>query len=165
MAHTQRKRTRGAPRAEDQRWAELADLTLIVAREIAVRRYTDPRAQHLTQSEGTVMRYLQGAPDAAPSQIAAATGLQRTNLSTVLKALEKKGLIERHASPGDARGVRVHLTQAGRTNYTIVRHEWAEAVHAAANDDTTNLDAALALLTTVKDGLTKMRPTNRGTSR
>jgi hypothetical protein len=52
----------------------------------------------------------------------------------------------------------VHLTESGRTNYTIVRREWGEAVRAAADSHTTNLDAALALLTTVKEGLTKMRP-------
>jgi DNA-binding MarR family transcriptional regulator len=156
MART--KRARAARQTEDERWAELADLALIVAREIQFRGYTDPRAQRLTQSEGMVMRYLQGDPDAAPSRIAAATGLQRTNLSTVLGSLVKKGLIERHTSPDDARGVRVQLTRRGRTNYTTVRSEWAAAVCAAAGGDTTNLDAALALLTTIKTGLTTLRP-------
>ncbi|WP_405864415.1 hypothetical protein [Streptomyces sp. NBC_00005] len=33
-----------------------------------------------------VMRYLKGDPEAPPSRIAAATGLQRTNLSTILRS-------------------------------------------------------------------------------
>ena len=157
MAATRTKRARTA-RHTDERWAELADLALVIAREIQFRGYTDPRAERLTQSEGVVMRYLQGAPDAAPSRIAAATGLQRTNLSTVLRALEKKGLIERRASTDDARGVQVHLTERGRTNYSIVRREWGDAVSRAADGDTTSLDATLALLTTIKTGLTTTRP-------
>jgi DNA-binding MarR family transcriptional regulator len=131
-----------------------------MAREIQFRGYRDPRAQRLTQSEGMVMRYLQGDPDAPPSRIAAATGLQRTNLSTVLRELAKKGLVERRASPDDARGVRVRLTERGRTNYAIVRAEWGAAVRAAAGGATTHLDETLALLTTIKTGLTSTRPSS-----
>jgi DNA-binding MarR family transcriptional regulator len=144
---------------DEQGWADLADLVLIISREIQFRGYTDERAVSLTPSEGMVMRYLlQGHPEAPPSRIATATGLQRTNLSTVLRGLEQKGLVERHARPGDGRGVTVHLTDRGRSNYALVRHEWAAAVSAAAGGDTTNLDAALTLLTAVKDGLARTRP-------
>ena len=55
--------------------------------------------------------YLQGRPSAPPSVIAATTGLQRTNLSTILRSLEQKGLIERGASPDDGRGVTVRATR------------------------------------------------------
>ncbi|KKD01853.1 MarR family transcriptional regulator, partial [Streptomyces sp. WM6386] len=48
----------------EQRWAELADLVLIISREIQFRRYTDERAVHLSQSEGMVMRYLKSDPAA-----------------------------------------------------------------------------------------------------
>jgi DNA-binding MarR family transcriptional regulator len=154
MAATRRRR--GSP--ANQRWEELADLVLVIAREIQFRGYTDPRAQRLTQSEGMVMRYLQGDPDAAPSAIALATGLQRTNLSTVLRALEQKGLIERKTSREDARGVRVHLTDRGKMNYSVVRREWGTAVSAAAQNDSSNLEEALALLTTIRTGLTQTRP-------
>ena len=159
MPATRAKRSRAPRPTADDRWAELADLALVISREIQYRGYTSPQARRLTQSEGMVMRYLQGDPDAAPSQIAAATGLQRTNLSAVLKALEKKGLVERHSGrTDDARGVQVHLTDAGRANYTTVRGEWGHTVRAAADGDTTNLDAAVTLLTTIRNGLTRMRP-------
>ncbi|MFI7131082.1 MarR family winged helix-turn-helix transcriptional regulator [Nonomuraea sp. NPDC050153] len=136
----------------------MADLVLIIAREIQFRGYTDERAVQLSQSEGMVMRHLQGDPAASPSRIAAATGLQRTNLSAVLRGLESKGLIERRISPDDRRGVTVHLTERGRTNYTLVRQEWATAVSAAAGHDTRDLDAALTLLRTVEAGLVATRP-------
>lgn len=144
--------------ADEQRWADLADLALIISREIQYRGYTDERALSLTQSEGIVMRYLLQSEPAAPSQIATATGLQRTNLSTTLRGLEHKGLIQRQANPSDGRGVTVCPTESGRSNYALVRHEWATAVATAAGHDTTHLDAALTLLTAVKDGLIKTRP-------
>ncbi|MEV0935782.1 MarR family transcriptional regulator [Streptomyces phaeochromogenes] len=147
----------------EQRWAELADLVLIISREVQFRGYADERAIPLSPSEGMVMRYLQREPHAPPSRIADATGLQRTNLSTVLGGLERKGLVERRTDPGDGRGVTVHATELGRTNYALVRREWATAVSDAANHDTTHLDAALALLTAVETGLTRTRPRNRAT--
>lgn len=142
----------------DERWAELADLALVISREIQFRGYTDERAVPLSPSEGMVMRHLQQDDAAMPSRIAAATGLQRTNLSTVLRGLEHKGLVERRARPEDGRGVRVHLTERGRANYTLVRREWAAEVSAAARHDVTDLAATLALLRTVASGLTGTRP-------
>lgn len=144
-------------RRDDDRWADLADLALIIAREIQFRGYTDERAVSLSPSEGMVMRHLLGDPAAPPSRIAAATGLQRTNLSTVLRGLEAKGLIERHTCPDDRRGVTVHVTDHGRANYELVRQEWATAVAEAAAHDTGNLDAALTLLGAVETGLVAAR--------
>jgi len=40
----------------------------------------------------------------------------------------------------------------------VVRREWGAAVCGAASGDTTNIDAALALFTTIENGLTTMRP-------
>ncbi|MDQ1049639.1 MarR family winged helix-turn-helix transcriptional regulator [Streptomyces sp. V4I2] len=148
---------------DGRRWAELADLVLIISREIQFRGYSDERAVPLSPSEGMVMRYLHREPAAPPSRIAEATGLQRTNLSTVLGGLERKGLIERRADPGDGRGVTVHTTERGRINYALVRREWAAAVSAAADHDTEHLDAALTLLAAVEAGLARTRPRTRAT--
>lgn len=143
---------------DEQRWADLADLALIISRELQYRGYSDEKALSLTQSEGIVMRCLiQGEP-AAPSQIAAATGLQRTNLSTTLRGLEHKGLVQRQADPADGRGVTVSPTEQGRDNYALVRREWAGAVSEAAARDTTHLDAAITLLGAIRDGLVNARP-------
>lgn len=147
-----------ASKAPPVRWADLADLILIIAREIQFRGYSDDRALSLTQSEGMVMRHLVAQVSATPSQIAAATGLQRTNVSPVLRDLEGKGLIERHVDPEDRRGVSVHRTRRGADNYALVRKEWGAAVSAAAGGDTSKLDDALALLRAIETGLTSTRP-------
>jgi DNA-binding MarR family transcriptional regulator len=153
----QRKEPRLGSAAEES-WADLADLALIISRELQYRGYTDTRAVGLTQSEGIVMRYLLQGDPAAPSQIAAATGIQRTNLSTTLRGLEQKGLIHRQRNQGDGRTVTVSPTHRGRSNYALVRHEWATAISDAAGRDDTHLDAALILLATIKDGLVTTRP-------
>jgi len=163
MTATRRTDTEPAPPPDsDPRWADLADLVLVLAREIQFRGYRDPGAVPLTQSEGMVMRYLQDHPGTAPSQIADATGLQRTNISAVLRGLERKGLTERRSTPDDLRRATIHATEQGKRNYALVRQEWAAAVSAAAGRDTTGLDDALALLRTIGTSLTASRPAEPG---
>jgi DNA-binding MarR family transcriptional regulator len=157
VTKNQRGRRTLAP-VDGRRWADLADLALIISREIQYRGYIDDRALSLTQSEGMVMRYLLQVDSAAPSQIAVATGLQRTNLSATLRGLERQGLVHRQTNTDDRRGVTVSPTDLGRSNYALVRQEWATAVATAAGHDATHLDAALKLLNAVKDGLTAARP-------
>jgi DNA-binding MarR family transcriptional regulator len=142
--------------ATEEQWAEFADHVLEIAREIQVRDYTSPEAVSLTPSEGTVMRYLFPHPGALPSQVAFATGLQRSNLSTVLRGLEEKGLIERIADPRDGRAVRIHPTPKAIRNYATVRREWASAVAAAAGGDP-DVEAVLPLLASVRAGLVRER--------
>jgi DNA-binding MarR family transcriptional regulator len=151
-------RRRGQAPSRDERWAELADLVLVIAREIQFRGYHDERAVPLSQSEGMVMRYLNENGDASPSRIAAATGLQRTNLSTVLRGLEQKGLIDRQAHPADGRSVTVVTTTRGRDNYRLVRREWAAQILEAAGTKPTGLDTALELLRAIEVGLVTTRP-------
>jgi DNA-binding MarR family transcriptional regulator len=146
--------------ATEEQWAELADHVLEIAREIQFRGYTSPEAVSLTPSEGAVMRHLFPHPGALPSQLAVATGLQRSNLSTVLRGLEEKGLIERVADPEDGRSVRIHPTEKAVRNYAIVRREWASAVAAAVDRDS-GIEAALALLASVRAGLVRERQSRR----
>jgi DNA-binding MarR family transcriptional regulator len=147
-------RRRKGPTEEE--WAELADHVLEIAREIQVREYTSPEAVSLTPSEGTVMRQLFRHPGALPSQVAFATGLQRSNLSTVLRGLEAKGLIERIADPEDGRSVHLRPTSKAVRNYEIVRREWASAVAAAVDGDA-DMGAVLPLLADVRAGLVRDR--------
>jgi DNA-binding MarR family transcriptional regulator len=142
--------------ADEEQWADFADHVLEIAREIQFRGYTSPEAVSLTPSEGTVMRYLFPHPGALPSQVAFATGLQRSNLSVVLRGLEEKGLIERVADPEDGRWVRIHPTAEAIRNYALVRREWASAVATAAEGDPA-VETALPLLAKVRAGLVRLR--------
>jgi DNA-binding MarR family transcriptional regulator len=143
-------------RADEEQWADFADHVLEIAREIQVRGYASPEAVSLTPSEGTVMRYLFSHPGALPSEVASATGLQRSNLSAVLRGLEEKGLIERVADPDDGRWVRIHPTPRAIRNYELVRREWGSAVAEAAEGDPA-VKTALPLLAKVRAGLVRRR--------
>jgi DNA-binding MarR family transcriptional regulator len=145
-----------------EQWAELADRVLVIAREIQFRGYEEAGAVPLTASEGMVMRYMQDHRLSAPNQIAAAVGLQRSNLSTLLRGLEGKGLIERRVSADDRRGVAVRLTEQGTRNYLLARREWASAVARAAANDARGLNTALRLLEAIKAGLVASRPQKPG---
>jgi DNA-binding MarR family transcriptional regulator len=140
---------------EDQ-WAQFADHVLEIAREIQFRRYTSPEAVSLTPSEGTVMRYLFPHPGVLASEVALATGLQRSNLSAVLRGLEEKGLIERVPDPEDGRWVRIHPTSKAIRNYELVRSEWGSAVASAADGDPA-VEATLPFLAKVRGGLVRLR--------
>lgn len=151
-----RSASRSRTRAGEEQWADFADHVLEIAREIQIRGYTSPEAVSLTPSEGAVMRHLFRHPDALPSEVALATGLQRSNLSAVLRGLEGKGLIERVADPEDGRWVRIHPTSKAIRNYEIVRREWGAAVAAAADDDPA-VTTVLPLLAKVRAGLGRLR--------
>lgn len=161
MAREQRRPRGSRDDAEgDERWSQLADLILVISREIQFRGYADEDAVQLTPSEGMVMRCLHRKSAATPGEIASATGLQRTNLSTLLRGLASKGLVERRVSEDDRRGVEVRVTERGTRNYALVRREWADAIATAANHQTRDLEASLALLEAIQEGLIKDRQPN-----
>jgi len=152
-----RKTGQLAPR-EEELWADLANSILVIAREVQFRGYEDPRAVPLSQSEGIVMRHMQRLRSASPTAIAGATGIQRPNLTPVLKSLESKGLIQRTARPEDGRGSLLVLTERGRENYRLVRREWAKALNMAAGGAGQDLAAAADLLSQIEQGLAAARP-------
>ncbi len=57
---------------------------------------------HLTQNSGTIQR-----------DIAAITRTSAASVSSLLKGLEARGLVERRTEPGDERSKRVHATPEG----------------------------------------------------
>jgi DNA-binding MarR family transcriptional regulator len=147
--------SRTAPATEEQ-WADLADLVFFISREITFGGYSREEAISLSPSEGIVMRYLFRNPGAIPSKIAEAAGLQRSNLSTVLRSLEQKGVLERRPSAEDAREVHLYPTPRGTSNYALVRKEWATRVAEAAGD-TADIRDTIALLRKVQTGLVELR--------
>jgi DNA-binding MarR family transcriptional regulator len=161
MPRRQRRSASRSRKNDEEQWAEFADHVLEIAREIQVRGYTSPEAVSLTPSEGTAMRYLFPHPGALPSEVAFATGLQRSNLSAVLRGLEEKELIERVADPEDGRWVRIHPTPKAVRNYEIVRREWGAAAAAAAEDDPA-VETVLPLLVRVRAGLVRLRQADSG---
>ena len=139
----------------DVELADLAEAILGVGRELRLR--IDGDVVQLTASEAHVMRHIDHHPGVTPSDVARATGLQRSNLSTALRALEGRGFVERRTDPHDARGVNLFPTDRAGENLTRLRRQWAEKVAAALGDDQTDVVAAKALLERLEVGLIAAR--------
>jgi DNA-binding MarR family transcriptional regulator len=137
--------------------ADLARLILSVAREVRYRGYDDDRAQALSHSEAHVMSYIDDHPGVTPSAVAAGTGLQRSNLSAALRALQQRGFVERRIDPADGRGVNLFPTRAAAHNLTLIRAEWARHLTDALGGDRRGIDTAIRLLTRLEKGLAYAR--------
>lgn len=103
--------------------ADLAEVVLRVARELTFREHPD--AVRLTPTAGNVMRFIDEHPGAAPSEIAEAVGLLRSNLSGALRDLERLGFVERRSDPTDGRGALLFPTAASAQNLDAIRADWA----------------------------------------
>jgi DNA-binding MarR family transcriptional regulator len=145
-------RTRAAKQPSEAQWADFGDLVLTIAREIKFHGYSSEEALSLSPSQGIVMRYVVSHPGSISSKVAHASGLQRSNLSTVLRSLEELGLLERRSNSEDGREVEIYPTPRGLSNYALVRKEWARIVSEAAGD-TADIEPTLELLRKVETGL------------
>ena len=72
-----------------------------------------------SKGEPFIIRELEFKGAQTPSQLATALKVTSGRISTLLAALEKKGLIEREVDPDDRRIVHVNLTEEFATYVTI----------------------------------------------
>ncbi|WP_059018153.1 MarR family transcriptional regulator [Mycobacterium sp. M26] len=135
----------------DSELADLAEVILAIAREL--RMGMDAETVHLTPSEAFVMRYIDNHPGAAPSDVAKYTGLQRSNLSTALRSLERRGFVQRLADPHDARGANLFPTDLAAANLTRLRRQWARQMATALGDDAGDVATVKNLLRTVESAM------------
>ena len=138
----------------DDELADLAEAILGVGRELRLRADTgaagpatsDTAVVQLTASEAHVMRYIDHRPGVTPSDVARATGLQRSNLSTALRALERRGFVERRVDPHDARGINLFPTDRAADNLKLLRRQWATQMKSAVGGEVKSAAAAKVLL-------------------
>jgi DNA-binding MarR family transcriptional regulator len=134
--------------------ADLADVVMAVSRAIKVRTAADPLVIDLSATEVTVLRYIDRHPGVSPSAVAAATGLQRSNLSRALRDLEAKQLVRRSADPADNRQSLLESTGLAAENLTHIRAIWSgllrDALEGTGDHD---IASALELLGALERGL------------
>jgi DNA-binding MarR family transcriptional regulator len=141
--------------------ADLAEAILGVGRELRLRidagaagpATSDTAVVQLTASEAHVMRHIDHHPGVTPSDVARATGLQRSNLSTALRALEHRGFVERRTDPHDARGVNLFPTDRAADNLERLRRRWAQEMSSALGGDLHHAAVVKAVLERVEAGL------------
>ena len=81
-----------------------------------------------SKGEPFIIRELEFKGAQTPSQLATALKVTSGRISTLLAALEKKGLIEREVDPNDRRIVHVNLTEQGRAKAKQQREDMRDAV-------------------------------------
>lgn len=128
--------------------AELADLILNVGRLVRARTPTGPDVVLLTETERHVMRVVDLYPGSAPSEIAARTHLQRTNVSAALRSLEANGMITRDPTTG--RGVAVLPTKKAAANLRKLRAAWSHQLTEALGDNLPAVRTCNELLTNLE---------------
>jgi DNA-binding MarR family transcriptional regulator len=106
----------------------LHDLAWLLPRTIGAEH--DP-AHVLPSSELEVMRLLTRRPGASVSEVAAAMRLQPANVSTAIRALEARGLIERRRDEADGRVVRLHPTRHALAHRADQETAWGDALDRA----------------------------------
>jgi DNA-binding MarR family transcriptional regulator len=139
--------------------ADLAEAVLTVARELQTRPGAGTGAVRLTPTEALVMRVVDRAPGSSAGDVARAAGLQRSNLSPVLRSLEQSGLIERHPSAGE-RTVQISPAPAAAVHLAQVRDEWAAVLDSVLGDDSPI--PALEILRRIEAGLVRTRSGSEG---
>src|SRR4051812_28545165 len=96
--------------------SNLARLIMDTARDIRPQIEDAAQAVPLTPSEVLVVRHVAQAPGVTPGELSVRAHMQRSNVSTTLRSLESKGLVERRSGEGDARCVELHPTPATLRN-------------------------------------------------
>lgn len=114
------------PGARRDKLVEFADVVLDLAHKLDFKHPELRGVVPLTGTEIAVVREVHRTPRATPSQIADASGLQRSNVSTALRTLEAKGLVVREQAPGNARSVVLVPTEQAAADVARI-HAWWEA--------------------------------------
>lgn len=143
------------PESDDDRaLADVAATVAAIARELLGPHF--PReAVPLTRNEVAVLRHVEHHPGATAGEVARATGLQRSNLSAIVRGLEAKQFLRR--APGaDARTVHLRATEVAAASTAAVRRRWAQRVGAALGGEV-DVRALQATLQDLEHGLVRLR--------
>ncbi|WP_420750927.1 MarR family winged helix-turn-helix transcriptional regulator [Rhodococcus sp. O3] len=112
----------------------------------ALRRFGEKEAglSLLPQSEIEVLRTLAERPGSTVSEVARYLGLQSSNVSTTVRRLVDRGLVERQVDPRDGRSHRLHQTPLAERNNSRIDDMWFDGIRRLL--DGMNEDEAAKLL-------------------
>lgn len=135
--------------------AALADVILDLAHKLDIRNPKLRDVVPLTGTEIAVIREVHRNPHVTPSQLAEATGLQRSNISTAVRTLEAGGLVVREIVPGNARSVTLVATERAAESVARINAYWAERLAQVPAEPLADAVAALDSLQQVAASLSE----------
>ncbi|WP_181311161.1 MarR family winged helix-turn-helix transcriptional regulator [Nocardioides campestrisoli] len=103
---------------------ELADVLLDLAHGFDSRNPELRDVVPLTGTEVAVIREIHRRPRSSPSQVAEATGLQRSNVSAAIRTLVAGGLVVREEVAGNARSVALVPTELAEESVANLHAYW-----------------------------------------
>lgn len=135
--------------------AALADVILDLAHQLDPQNPRLRGVLPLTGTEMAVMREIHRTPRLTPSQLAEITGLQKSNLSTALRALVAGGLVVREQFPGDARSITLAPTARAAESISRINTFWVDQLTRAPAESlaeaATALDALMRIATSLRE--------------
>lgn len=134
--------------------AELADVVTALAHQLDTRNPDLRDVVPLTGTEIAVIRQIHRAPRSTPSQIAEATGLRRSNVSTAIRALEAGGLVVRDQLAGNARSVALVPTALASESVSRINAYWAALLRDVPAELLTEAVAAASALAGISEAIT-----------
>ncbi len=137
----------------DAQLVELADVVLDLAHQLDSRNAEMRNVVPLTGTEVAVIRAVHRTPRASPSQIAEATGLQRSNVSTAIRSLVAGGLVVREQVAGNARSVALVPTELAERSVARIHASWADLLRQVPEDLLADVVAATPALAQVAASL------------
>ena len=99
----------------------LYDLAWLLPRTVGVEQ---ARSEPMPPTELEIMKLLVRRPGLSVTEVAKELGLQPSNVSTAVRSLARRGMIERRAHDNDARIGRLHPTRAAIANRRAREQEW-----------------------------------------
>ena len=132
----------------------LFDLAWLLPRTVGAAEH---RRDPMPPTELEVMKLLVRHPGLSVTEVARDLGLQPSNVSTAVRSLTERGMIERRTHVGDARIGRLHPTRAATTNRRAREAAWGRALDEAlarlSADERSGLLAAIPALRALADSL------------
>ncbi|GAA5064882.1 MarR family winged helix-turn-helix transcriptional regulator [Nocardia callitridis] len=96
----------------------------------ALRRFGEREAglARLPQSELEVLRVVVRRPGITISEVARFLGLQSSNVSTTVRHLVDRGLLEKRSDPADGRACHLHETALAERNNQLIDDMWLRGI-------------------------------------
>lgn len=130
----------------------LADTILALSHHLGLRGRAARDLAALTRTEITVMHEIHRQPGITATQIAAATGLQRSNVSAIALDLVSQGLLARTTS---GRGVAFTATEMANDNLRKVHQHWVDRLRLVPDHLLAQLEETRNILDHVTQSITQ----------
>lgn len=114
--------------------SDLARVLARIGRGLRYHTRAEREALDLTHSEGELLRLVDRSPGIRVQDAALELGVASNSVSTLVKQLNRVGLLERATDPLDGRAVCLHLTPLAREWVTQVGNAREQAIQRALSE-------------------------------